>query len=124
MVRKKIPAAQKGQRIVVSDEGVLLLEDIFRWNQRNHEDHEERLKGIKEMKGIGKHRQISFPNLSCSPCSSWWKYSSEVNPLLFHHQRTLQHLGVDRPDVFAQDPDKEELHRGKEEKPYDQRSRS
>jgi hypothetical protein len=53
MVRKKIPAAQKGQRIVVSDEGVLLLEDIFRWNQRNHEDHEERLTGIKEMKRIG-----------------------------------------------------------------------
>jgi hypothetical protein len=53
MVRKKIPAAQKGQRIVVADEGVLLLEDIFRWHQRNHEDHEERLTGIKEMKGIG-----------------------------------------------------------------------
>jgi hypothetical protein len=49
MVKKKIPAAQKGQRIVVADEGVLLLEDIFRWNQRNHEDHEERLTGIKEM---------------------------------------------------------------------------
>jgi hypothetical protein len=30
MVKKKIPAAQKGQRIVVADEGVLLLEDIFR----------------------------------------------------------------------------------------------
>lgn len=50
MVRKKIPAAQNGQRIVEEAEVVVILEDIFR---RIQKDHEERLTGIKEMKGIG-----------------------------------------------------------------------
>jgi hypothetical protein len=53
MVKKKIPAAQKGQRIIAEAEGVLFLDDIFRRIQKNHEDHEERLTVIKEMKGIG-----------------------------------------------------------------------
>jgi hypothetical protein len=60
MVKKKIPAAQKGQRIIAEAEGVLFLDDIFRRIQKNHEDHEERLTGIKKMQGIGQTPSNQF----------------------------------------------------------------
>jgi hypothetical protein len=71
MVKKKIPAAQKGQRIVDEAEVAVTLEDILRRIQKNHDDHEERLSGIKEMKGIGQTPTNQLPHPSCSPCSSW-----------------------------------------------------
>src|SRR5664280_16854 len=46
-------------------------------------------------------------------------FSVEVDALLLHHERSLVHLGVDRADVLADNPDEEELH-GAEEVDADQ----
>src|ERR1700722_1406834 len=51
-----------------------------------------------------------------------WKFVSsrikyprlKIDPLPLHHQRTVQNLGMNRPDVFAKDADEEKLDRGKQ----------
>ena len=122
MVKKKIPAAQKGQRTIAEAEGALFLDDIFRLNKKTHEDHEERLIGIKEMKGIGQTPTNQFPHPLMFSMLFMVKSVSEIDPLLFYHQRTLQHLSMDRPDILSKYSDEEELHRSEEEEANDQRS--
>jgi hypothetical protein len=40
--------------------------------------------------------------------------SVKIDPFLFDDQRPLQHLGMDRADIFADDADEDQLNGGKE----------
>jgi len=91
-------------------------ESVIRWGYwlevMNHRGHEERLRGIKEMKTIDRKPVNQFP----PPFMLFMvKSVSKIDPFFLNHQRTLQDLGVNGTYILAKDADEEELNRGKEE---------
>ena len=55
------------------------------------------------------------------PCVLRVYKSREINPLLLHHKRPVHDTGVDAHDIFAQQTDKGQLYRAKEEDAYKDR---